>query len=146
MYKMLDNRSEMYEPEGGRRPTEGSDVRPDPEVPDRPKRRRYTESYKRKVIKDVSELRKQNNGNIGIYLRGEGIYFSMVRKWEKKFAEGSGDGKKPGVKQKSREELQDEIIGLRKELKQTKKNLAKSELIIEIQKKISKIMKEDKEG
>ncbi len=146
MYKMLDNPSEISEPEGGRRPTEGSAVRPDPEVPERPKRRRYTDSYKRKVVEHVSELRKLNTGEIGSYLRQEGLYFSMVRKWEKRLSEKTEKENKPGQKPKSRDNLQEENIRLKKELKRTKKKLAKSELIIDIQKKISKMMKEEKKG
>jgi transposase-like protein len=142
MYNTALNPSGISEPEGGRRPTVGSDGRPDPEVPDRPKRRRYTESYKRRIVERVSELRKLNGGDIGSYLRREGLYYSMVRKWEKKFSNETGKRKTPGPKQKSREELQEEILLLRNELKRTKKKLAKSELIIEIQKKISKMMKE----
>ena len=145
MYYTAENPSGRSEPEGGRRPTVGSDGRPDPEVPGQPKRRRYTESYKRRIVEDVSELRKLNSGDIGSYLRREGIYYSMVRKWEKKFSDENGKRKNPGPKQKSREELQEEIIRLRNELKRTKKKLAKSELIIEIQKKISKMMKEEKD-
>lgn len=144
MYKMLENASEISELEGGRRPTESSSVRPDPEVPLSPKRRRYTESYKRKVVEHVSELRKLNSGEIGSYLRQEGLYFSMVSKWEKGLSEKSEKESKPGGKPKSRDNLQDENIRLKRELKLTKKKLAKSELIIDIQKKISKIMKEDK--
>jgi transposase len=146
MYKMLDNPSEISEPEGGRRPTEGSAGRPDPEVPDKPKRRRYSDSYKRRVVDHVSELRKLNNGEIGSYLRREGLYFSMVRKWEKTLSEKSEKENKPGRTPKSHADYQEENIRLKKELKRTKKKLAKSELIIDIQKKISKIMKEDKEG
>lgn len=146
MYKLLDNQSKISEPEGGRRPTEGSDVRSDPEVRDRPKRRRYTDSYKRKVVEHVSELRKLNSGEIGSYLRQEGLYFSMVRKWEKTLSEKSEKENKPGRKLKSRDDLQEENIRLKRELKRTKKKLAKSELIIDIQKKISKIMKEEKES
>lgn len=40
--------------EGARRATGVSDDRPNPEVTDRSKRRRYTEGYKRKVVEEVS--------------------------------------------------------------------------------------------
>ena len=146
MYNTEHNPSVISETEGGRRPTDVSDAYPDPEVPVEPKRRRYTDSYKLRVVEHVSELRKLNNGEIGSYLRQEGLYFSMVRKWEKTLSEKSEKGNKPGRKPKSRENLQEENIRLKKELKRTKKKLAKSELIIDIQKKISKIMKEEKEG
>jgi hypothetical protein len=70
----------------------------------------------------------------------------MVRKWEKTLSEKPDKENKSGRKPKSREDLQEEVIQLRKELKRTKKKLAKSELIIDIQKKISKMMKGEKEG
>lgn len=132
------------ETEGARRATGVSDDRPNPEVTDRPKRRNYTESYKREVIEKVSALRSSGNGQIGDYLRKEGIYYSMVRKWEKKFSQPSQNKNKPVRKEKSRSELEEEIKRLKKELKRSEKKLAKSELLIEIQKKISKMIQLDK--
>lgn len=132
------------ETEGARRATGVSDDRPNPELTDRPKRRRYTEGYKRKVVEEVSTLRSSGNGQIGDYLRKEGIYYSMVKKWEKKISQASQNKNKSGRKEKSRSELEDEIKKLKKELKRSEKKLAKSELLIEIQKKISKMIQLDK--
>ena len=131
--------------EGARRATGVSDDRPNPEVTDRPKRRRYTEGYKRKVVEEVSALRSSGNGQIGSYLRQEGIYYSMVIKWERKLSKDSQNRSKVGRKQKSREDLENELQKLKKELKRAKKKLAKSELLIEIQKKISKMIQLDKQ-
>jgi len=131
--------------EGARRATGVSDDRPNPEVTDRPKRRRYTEGYKRKVVEEVSALRSSGNGQIGSYLRKEGIYYSMVIKWERKLSKDSQNRSKVGRKQKSREDLENELQKLKKELKRANKKLAKSELLIEIQKKISKMIQLDKQ-
>ena len=133
------------ETEGGRRPTGVSDDRPNPEVTEPNKRRYYTEAYKRKIVEEVKKLRSLGNGQIGSYLREEGIYYSMVMKWEKKFSQDSENKSKPGRKQKSSEDSQKEILRLKKELKRTKKKLAKSELLIEIQKKISKMIQLEKD-
>jgi transposase-like protein len=133
----VDGRSET---EGARRASGVSDERPNPEVTHRPKRRHYTEGYKKKVVEEVSQLRSSGNGQIGDYLRKEGIYYSMVRKWEKKFSLDSQNKNKSGRKEKSRAELEEEIKRLKKELKRAEKKLAKSELLIEIQKKISKMI------
>lgn len=133
------------ETEGAGFATVVSDDRPNPEVTDRPKRRRYTESYKRKVVEEVSALRSSGNGQIGSYLRKEGIYYSMVKKWEKKYSQASQNKNKAGRKGKSREELEEEIKRLKKQLKRYEKKLAKSELLIEIQKKISKMIQLDKQ-
>lgn len=142
--KEIDNGFRQSETEGALRATGVSDDRPNPEVTDRPKRRRYTESYKRKVVAEVSALRSSGNGQIGSYLREEGIYYSMVKKWERKLSEASQNKNKAGRKEKSRAELEDEIKKLKKELKRSEKKLAKSELLIEIQKKISKMIQLDK--
>jgi len=142
--KEMDTGIRSSETEGARRATGVSDDRPNPEVTDRPKRRRYTESYKRKVLEELSALRSSGNGQIGSYLRKEGIYYSMVRKWEKKFSQVSQNKNKAGRKGKSREELEEEIKKLKKQLKRAEKKLAKSELLIEIQKKISKMIQLDK--
>jgi len=145
------NSKEMYkgvsssETEGARRATVVSDDRPNPEVPDRRKRHRYTEGYKRKVVEEVSSLRSSGNGQIGSYLRKEGIYYSMVMKWERQLSESSKNKNKVVRKEKSRTDLEDEIKKLKKELKRAEKKLAKSELLIEIQKKISKMIQLDKQ-
>lgn len=131
--------------EGARRATGVSVDRPNPEVTDHSKRRRYTEGYKRKVVEEVSTLRSSGNGQIGSYLRKEGIYYSMVIKWERKLSQDSQNRNKVGRKQKSREDLENELQKLKKELKRAKKKLAKSELLIEIQKKISKMIQLDKQ-
>jgi len=131
--------------EGARRATGVSVDRPNPEVTDHSKRRRYPEGYKRKVVEDVSALRSSGNGQIGSYLRKEGIYYSMVMKWERKLSQDSQNRSKVGRKQKSREDLENELQKLKKELKRAKKKLAKSELLIEIQKKISKMIQLDKQ-
>ena len=128
------------ETEGGRRPTGVSDDRPNPEVTEPNKRRYYTEAYKKKVVEEVKKLRSLGNGKIGSYLRKEGIYYSMVMKWEKKYSENGDIKSRPGRKHKSRDDLQEEILRLKKELKRTQKKLAKSDLLIEIQKKISKMI------
>lgn len=143
--KEMDTLNGTSETEGARRASGVSDVRPNPEVSARPKRRYYTEGYKKKVVEEVSLLRSSGNGQIGDYLRKEGIYYSMVRKWEKKFSLESQNKNKPGRKGKSRAELEEEIKRLKKELKRAEKKLAKSELLIEIQKKISKMIQLDKQ-
>lgn len=131
------------ETKGACRATEVSDFRPDPEVPINPRHhRRFTEQYKREVISKVVELRELGTGQIGNYLRSEGIYFSMVLKWEKKFKQENGTS----VREKnSREALEQKVRSLEKELHQTKKKLAKSELLIEFQKKISQILNQEEE-
>jgi len=131
--------------EGGRRPTGVPDVstdRPDPEVVARPTRRRLTNAYKLKVLKDVDALRSQGNGAIGAYLRKEGIYYSMVHNWSLLREKGLLVGKNTavGVREKSHNAILAENKQLRRKLEQAEKRLHKTELLVELQKKIAAMM------
>ena len=112
------------------------------EVVARP-RRRHTLSYKLKVLETVAELRTQGSGAIGAYLRSEGLYYSTIRAWQRQQAEGkltSGDG---SSKKTSREELLAENKRLRRQNEQLEKRLQKTELIVELQKKLSQVLQID---
>ena len=129
--------------EGGRRPTVvAADVptKPDPEVIVRPHRRNLTVRYKLKVLETVAALREQGQGAIGAYLRKEGLYYSSISSWERLRNQGLLTSTQKGPKEKNRDSLLVEIKQLRRKLDQSQKRLAKTELIIELQKKLSAIM------
>lgn len=130
------------ETEGARRATVVSDMKPDTEVPANRKRHYYTEKYKREAVAKVSELRLIGGGDIGSYLRAEGLYASMIRKWEKQFKQDNGISVRDKT---SKEALELKVKSLEKELHQTKKKLEKSYLIIEFQKKVSEFLKMNEE-
>ena len=128
------------ETEGSRRLTGVSDDKhPDPEVPVRAKRRYHTTAYKLKVLQKVSELKIQRTGKLGAYLRGAGLYYSYIRKWQEQLDSGVFTTKR-GRKEKDRDALKQENIRLKRKLEQTEKKLKKTELIVDLQKKISEIM------
>jgi transposase len=113
---------------------------PDPEVIPT-KRRRLSIAYKIKVIETVGRLREEGEtGSIGEYLRKEGLYYSSVTDWERKYDKGTLTPSHTGPTEKSREELQDEIKRLRRKLDQTEKKLGRTQLLVEIQKKLSSIL------
>jgi hypothetical protein len=133
--------------EGGRRPTgvpAGVDT-PDPEVISRISRRRLTNSYKLKVLKQVDSLREAGNGAIGGYLRTEGIYYSMVHKWSKQREQGLLEVGRDSANthEKARDAIIAENKQLRRKLEQTEKRLHKTELLVELQKKLSAFMEMD---
>ena len=129
--------------EGGRRPTgvpgEASTT-PDVEVVAQNPRRRLTVGYKIRVIETVAELKAKGSGSVGSYLRKEGLYYSSVRKWMQQYERGELTATKSGSKTKSTTELQAEIHRLRRQLERTEKKLKKTELIVELQKKLSLIL------
>jgi hypothetical protein len=133
--------------EGGLRPT-GVPVetnhKPDPEVVVQMTRRRLNNSYKLKVLKQVDGLRGAGNGAIGAYLRKEGLYYSMVHNWSKQRDAGLLRGQRlANSNEKSRETIIAENKQLRRKLEQTEKRLHKTELLVELQKKLSAFMEMD---
>ena len=129
--------------EGGRRPTVvPADVttKPDPEVVARPHRRNLTVAYKFKVLETVAALREQGRGEVGAYLRKEGLYYSSICSWARLRDQGLLTSTLKGPKENNRDALLAENKQLRRKLDQAQKRLAKTELIIELQKKLSAIM------
>jgi hypothetical protein len=129
--------------EEGRRPTvvpADVPIKPDPEVIARPHRRNLTVGYKLKVLETVAVLREQGQKAVGAYLRKEGLYFSSIRSWEQLRDRGLLTSTQRGPKDKNRDAILAENKQLRRRLDQSRKRLAKTELIIELQKKLSAIM------
>jgi len=129
--------------EGGRRPTvvpDDSSPKPDPEATPRASRRYLTVAYKLKVLETVAALREQGQGAVGAYLRKEGLYYSSIRSWEKLRDQGLLTKRTKGPREQNRDALLAENKQLRCKLHQAEKRLAKTELIVELQKKLSAIM------
>lgn len=139
----LHIREELAVPEEGRRPTGGTageSTKPNPEVTPKAKRRYLTVAYKLKVLDTVSALRERGQGEIGAYLRKEGLYYSTIRSWEKLREDGRLTGSTKGTREKNRDALLAENNRLRRKLAQTEKRLAKTEMIVALQKKLSAIL------
>ncbi len=111
-----------------------------PEVVVRPHRRNLTVAYKLKVLETVAALREQGQGKVGAYLRKEGLYYSSICSWKRLRDQGLLTSTLKGQKGNNRDALLAENKQLRRQLEQTKKRLAKTELIIELQKKLSAVM------
>ena len=129
--------------EGGRRPTGGpadSGIKPDPEVALKAARRYLTMAYKLRVLDTVAQLREQGQGAVGAYLRKEGLYYSSIASWEKQRDQGLLTRTQKGPREKNHDALLAENKQLRRELEKAKKRLAKTELVVELQKKLSAIM------
>ena len=54
---------------------------PDPEVPEKAKRRTFTAAYKRRILEKADAL--EGTGEIGAMLRREGLYSSHLSKWRR---------------------------------------------------------------
>ena len=117
------------------------EVRPDPEVPEKPIRRRFTAEYKLRILRLADACTEP--GGIGALLRREGLYSSHLTTWRRQREKGMLDGLQPkrrGRKAAKSNPLLPEVERLRKENEQLAKRLKQAELIIEVQKKVSQLM------
>jgi transposase-like protein len=115
---------------------------PDPEVPEKAARRRFTAEYKLNILQQAEEACRGEEG-IGALLRREGLYSSHLTTWRRQREIGMLSGLSPkrrGRKASARNPLQPEVDRLRKETDRLQKRLKQAELIIEVQKKISQIL------
>jgi transposase len=114
---------------------------PNPEVPEKATRRRFTAEYKMRILRQAEAA--QEAGDMGVFLRREGLYSSHLTTWRRQRDAGMLSGLNPkrrGPKPTAPNPLQAEVDRLSKETEGLQKRLKQAELIIEVQKKISQIL------
>jgi transposase len=118
--------------------TAHSRVVPDPEVPEKTVRRKFTAAYKLRILKEADNSTGQ--GQIAALLRREGLYSSNLTLWRRQVSQGLIPKKRGPVTQKAdpyirrNAELERENARLSHKLKQ-------AELIIDVQKKVAELLK-----
>ena len=128
--------------EGGHERSEGAPSRgtgSDAEVSSRKARRRISAADKARIVRaaDACTVR----GEIGALLRREGVYASNLAAWRKQIREYGVDGlaeKKRGPAPKPKPSARE--IELERANRKLQKELAKSKLIIEFQKKVHELL------
>jgi transposase-like protein len=113
-------------------------VPPDPEVPERPKRRRFTAEYKLAILKEADAATEP--GQIGALLRREGLYSSHLVDWRRQRDAGALQalGKRRGRPRPDPRER--EIARLRTDNVRLRRRLSQAERIIEVQGKVSELL------
>jgi transposase-like protein len=111
---------------------------PDPEVVVQAKRRRFTAEYKLRILEEVD--RYQDRGAIGALLRREGLYSSHLSQWRQQRAAGQLQrrGRKKGGGKPDPQAA--ELARLQGENEQLKARLEQAEAIIEVQKKLCRLL------
>jgi transposase len=112
---------------------------PDPEVVPKAKRRRFTAAYKLRIIREADACTEP--GQIGALLRREGLYSSYLSKWRQQQKEGqlqALSSRKRG--RKSKDPSVAELAALRRENERLRARLEQTEIIIDVQKKLSKLL------
>ena len=113
---------------------------PDPEVPERAKRRHFSAKYKLQVLEQADACREP--GEISALLRREGLYSSHLTDWRRARREGSlkALAKPRGPKGRRGDPVAAENEQLRKENARLKRRLEQAQTILEIQKKASELL------
>jgi transposase len=138
-------RREPERSEGDRRPTDGKagadpKIHPNPEVVAQAKRRRFTAEYKQRILTEADQVK--GSGGIGILLRREGLYSSLLATWRREREAGvlqSLAPQKRGPKSK-RDTVQEEIQKLQKDNARLTEQLRKAEIVIDVQKKVGALL------
>jgi len=129
--------------EGARRATGNPGARgpvgaPDPEVTERPKRRRFTAEYKLRILREADACKR--DGDLGALLRREGLYSSHLTTWRRQrdaIAKAGLKARKRGPKAKA---VDPRVKQLERENARLKRRLSRVELMLDIQKKASEML------
>lgn len=112
---------------------------PDSEVVPRAERRRFSGQYKLRILEEVDRCTER--GQIGALLRREGLYSSHLAKWRQQRTAGQLQALST---QKRGRKVQavgvEEFAGLQRENERLRTRLKQAELIIDVQKKLSRLL------
>jgi len=112
---------------------------PDPEVVPKAKRRQFTAEYKLRIVREADACTEP--GQIGSLLRREGLYSSYLSTWRRQREEGqlqALSSKKRG--RKGQDPSAEELAQLQRENERLRARLEQAEIIIDVQKKLSKLL------
>lgn len=108
----------------------------DPEVPEKAQRRRYSAAYKLEILEEAD--RATEPGQIGALLRREGLYSSLLAAWRQQRRDGTLAGQPRGRRGKDARDRR--IEELERHNARLTKKLDQAETIIEVQKKLSRLL------
>ena len=113
---------------------------PDPQVPERPERRRFKVEYKARIVQEADMCTE--HGQIGALLRREGLYSSQLSQWRRAYREGALSALKDDKRgrKRTRHQLEKENERLQMDKVRLERRLSQAEAVIDIQKKLSEIL------
>ena len=119
-------------------PTSAGQTVSDPEVVVKAQRRQFTAAYKHRILQEADACARP--GDIGALLRREGLYSSHLNTWRQQRVRGEQQGLTPAKRGRKAEPQAAETARLQRETARLKAQLARAELIIEVQKKVSQLL------
>jgi transposase len=112
---------------------------PDPEVPERAKRRSYRARYKLEILAEYETLDREGKGAL---LRREGLYSSLLSEWRKQRDKGALEAlaTKPG--RAPVDPVERDNARLRQRVGRLEEELGTARRVIEVQGKLSALLEE----
>lgn len=111
--------------------------RPDPEVPERARRRTFTAKYKLEVLAAYDAAA---DGEKGAVLRREGLYSSHITEWRKARDAGALAALAAPRGRKRRDPAAEQIVRLQAEKQQLEQELAKTRAVVDVQAKLHALL------
>jgi transposase len=111
---------------------------PDPEVPAKPQRRRFTAEYRLQILKEADACKKP--GELGALLRREGLYSSHLVTWRQQRERGGLAGMRATKRGPKAQPVDPRIKQLEAENRRLQRKLQRAETIITLQKKVAEIL------
>jgi transposase len=111
--------------------------RPDPEVPERARRRSFTAKYKLEVL---AAYEAAEPGEKGAILRREGLYSSHIVEWRRARDAGGLAGLARPRGRAAPDPKDAQIARLRKEKARLEQELAKARFVVEVQAKLQALL------
>lgn len=112
----------------------------EPELVERPRRRRFTAEYKLRVLREADGCTKP--GETGALLRREGLYSSHLTAWRKQRDEGALKALTRARGRKKPNPLEAENAKLRRRAERAEAELVKARKVIEVQGNVSALLDE----
>jgi transposase len=115
----------------------GEHERPDPEVPERARRRSFTAAYKLEVLAAYDAA---GPGEKGAILRREGLYSSHLVDWRRARDAGTLAGPAKPRGRPAADPRDAQIARLRKEKADLEQELAKARFVVDVQSKLQALL------
>jgi transposase len=131
---MLDRATGIEDP--GRVSGAGTE-RPDPEVPERARRRTFTAKYKLEILAAYDAAQ---DGEKGALLRREGLYSSHIVQWRRARDAGALAALATPRGRKRRDPQAERIARLQAEKQRLEQELAKARFVVEVQAKLHALL------
>lgn len=111
--------------------------RPDPEVPERARRRTFTAQYKLEIL---AAYEAAAEGEKGALLRREGLYSSHIVEWRRARDAGALAALAAPRGRKPRDKRDEQIAALQAEKQRLEQELAKARFVVEVQAKLHALL------